>query len=49
PARDQSYFLYGTTQEQLDFLRFPLGGLPKNDVRAIASTLGLGVAAKPDS
>ncbi|MGL1489054.1 tRNA 2-thiouridine(34) synthase MnmA, partial [Vibrio parahaemolyticus] len=34
PARDQSYFLYGTTQEQLDFLRFPLGGLPKNDVRA---------------
>ena len=49
PARDQSYFLYGTTEEQLSFLRFPLGGLPKNDVRAIAAQLGLGVAAKPDS
>nr|WP_245638489.1 tRNA 2-thiouridine(34) synthase MnmA [Croceicoccus bisphenolivorans] len=49
PARDQSYFLYGTTDEQLDFLRFPLGGLPKPQVRAIAAELGLGVAAKPDS
>ena len=49
PARDQSYFLYGTTAEQLAFLRFPLGGLPKTDVRAIAGSLGLGVAAKPDS
>jgi tRNA-specific 2-thiouridylase len=49
PARDQSYFLYGTTEAQLAFLRFPLGGLPKRDVRAIATTLGLGVAAKPDS
>ena len=49
PARDQSYFLYGTTDEQLAFLRFPLGGLPKSDVRAIAASLGLGVAAKPDS
>ncbi len=49
PARDQSYFLYGTTTEQLDFLRFPLGGMPKTDVRAIAASLGLGVAAKPDS
>ncbi|WP_415877338.1 tRNA 2-thiouridine(34) synthase MnmA [Croceicoccus marinus] len=49
PARDQSYFLYATTEDQLDFLRFPLGGLPKVDVRRIAQTLGLGVAAKPDS
>ena len=49
PARDQSYFLFGTTQEQLDYLRFPLGGLPKARVREIAAELGLGVAAKPDS
>jgi tRNA-uridine 2-sulfurtransferase len=49
PRRDQSYFLYGTTAEQLDFLRFPLGGLPKSEVRAIAARLGLEVAAKPDS
>jgi tRNA-uridine 2-sulfurtransferase len=49
PARDQSYFLYGTTEEQLDYLRFPLGGLPKSEVRAIAETAGLRVAAKPDS
>ncbi|MCB2047451.1 MAG: tRNA 2-thiouridine(34) synthase MnmA [Novosphingobium sp.] len=49
PARDQSYFLYGTTEEQLDFLRFPLGGLPKSETRAIAEAFGLGVAAKPDS
>jgi tRNA-uridine 2-sulfurtransferase len=49
PARDQSYFLYGTTDEQLAFLRYPLGGLPKSDVRAMAAALGLGVAAKPDS
>ncbi|EGD60254.1 tRNA (5-methylaminomethyl-2-thiouridylate)-methyltransferase [Novosphingobium nitrogenifigens DSM 19370] len=49
PARDQSYFLYGTTDEQLAFLRFPLGGLAKPDVRRIAGELGLGVAAKPDS
>jgi len=47
--RDQSYFLYGTTREQLDFLRFPLGGLPKDEVRQIASGVGLEVAAKPDS
>jgi len=47
--RDQSYFLYGTTREQLDFLRFPLGDLPKDEVRRIASELGLEVAAKPDS
>src|SRR6188508_2595011 len=49
PARDQSYFLYGTTEDQLGFLRFPLGGLPKPDVRRIAKGFGLGVAAKPDS
>lgn len=49
PARDQSYFLYGTTDEQLDFLRFPLGGLPKPEVRALAETAGLRVAGKPDS
>ena len=49
PRRDQSYFLYGTTREQLDFLRFPLGDLPKDDVRRIAADLGLEVAAKPDS
>ena len=49
PARDQSYFLFATTQSQLDYLRFPLGGMPKADVRAIAAELGLGVAAKPDS
>jgi tRNA-uridine 2-sulfurtransferase len=49
PRRDQSYFLYGTTREQLDFLRFPLGDLPKDDVRRIATNLGLEVAAKPDS
>ena len=49
PARDQSYFLYGTTQEQLDYLRFPLGGMPKSEVRTIAEGFGLAVAAKPDS
>jgi tRNA-uridine 2-sulfurtransferase len=49
PARDQSYFLFATTQDQLDYLRFPLGGMPKSDVRKIATVLGLGVAAKPDS
>jgi tRNA-specific 2-thiouridylase len=49
PRRDQSYFLYGTTREQLEFVRFPLGDLPKNEVRSIAAELGLEVAAKPDS
>ncbi len=49
PARDQSYFLYATTEAQLGFLRFPLGGLPKPQVRAIADALALRVAAKPDS
>ena len=47
--RDQSYFLYGTTRDQLDFLRFPLGDLPKDEVRRIAAKVGLEVAAKPDS
>ncbi len=49
PRRDQSYFLYGTTRDQLDFLRFPLGTLPKDEVRRIAASLDLEVAAKPDS
>jgi len=49
PARDQSWFLFATTQEQLQYLRFPLGGLPKPEVRKIAAELGLGVAMKPDS
>ena len=48
-ARDQSYFLFATTQQQLDYLRFPLGGMPKPQVRAIAQELGLVVAMKPDS
>jgi tRNA-specific 2-thiouridylase len=49
PARDQSYFLFATTAEQLDFLRFPLGGLEKPVVRRVAAELGLKVADKPDS
>jgi tRNA-specific 2-thiouridylase len=49
PARDQSYFLFATTRAQLDYLRFPLGGLPKPAVRRIAAELGLAVADKPDS
>ena len=48
-ARDQSYFLFATTQEQLDYLRFPLGDLPKPLVREIAKELELLVADKPDS
>ena len=48
-ARDQSYFLFATTQDQLDYLRFPLGAMPKPQVRAIAQELGLIVAMKPDS
>jgi tRNA-specific 2-thiouridylase len=47
--RDQSYFLFATTQEQIDYLRFPLGSLSKPEVRAIAEELGLSVAAKQDS
>ncbi|MAX73174.1 MAG: tRNA 2-thiouridine(34) synthase MnmA [Nioella sp.] len=49
-TRDQSYFLFSTTQEQLDFLRFPLGHLPsKDETRALAAKYGLPVADKPDS
>ncbi|KTQ96611.1 thiouridylase [Aureimonas ureilytica] len=47
--RDQSYFLYATTQEQIDFLRFPLGRLTKPETREIAARFDLGVASKPDS
>lgn len=49
PARDQSYFLYATTRDQLDFLRFPLGELPKDETRRLARELGLAVAEKADS
>ncbi len=50
PARDQSYFLFSTTREQLEFLRFPLGGLAsKAETRALAARYGLPVADKPDS
>ena len=49
-TRDQSYFLFATTQEQLDFLRFPLGHLKsKEETRALAAQFGLQVADKPDS
>ena len=48
-TRDQSYFLFATTREQLDFLRFPLGGLPKTETRALAQRFALPVATKPDS
>ena len=47
--RDQSYFLFNTTQEQLDFLRFPLGEIEKSETRSIAKKLNLNVAEKPDS
>ena len=47
--RDQSYFLFNTTREQLDYLRFPLGGLLKSETRDIAKKLDLNVADKPDS
>ena len=49
PRRDQSYFLYGTSMDQLRFLRFPLGDLPKDSVRKLALESGLSVASKPDS
>ena len=49
PSRDQSYFLYATTQEQLDYIRFPLGGLPKTQVRELAEQASLRNASKPDS
>jgi tRNA-uridine 2-sulfurtransferase len=48
-ARDQSYFLFATTRRELDFLRFPLGGLAKDETRALAQHFGLAVADKPDS
>ena len=48
-SRDQSYFLFSTTQEQLDFLRFPLGEIDKSETRTIAEKLKLNVAQKPDS
>jgi len=48
-VRDQSYFLFSTTQEQLDYLRFPLGSVNKSETRSIAEKLGLNVASKPDS
>ncbi len=47
--RDQSYFLFATTQKQLSFLRFPLGDLPKDEVRRLATQFNLPVADKPDS
>ncbi|MFB9947626.1 tRNA 2-thiouridine(34) synthase MnmA [Rhizobium puerariae] len=47
--RDQSWFLFATTQEQIDYLRFPLGGMPKAEVRALAEDMGLVVAKKADS
>ena len=49
PSRDQSYFLFATTEAQVDYLRFPLGELPKTETRALADEFGLPVAAKPDS
>ena len=48
-TRDQSYFLFNTSQEQLDFLRFPLGEIEKKETRTIAKKLNLNVADKPDS
>ena len=48
-GRDQSYFLFATTQAQIDYLRFPLASLTKRETRQIAAELGLGVAEKPDS
>ncbi|MDB2439931.1 tRNA 2-thiouridine(34) synthase MnmA [Hellea sp.] len=48
-GKDQSYFLFATTREQLDFLRFPLGGMEKSETRKLAVELGLNVASKPDS
>lgn len=49
PSRDQSYFLFATTRDQLDYLRFPLADLEKPQVRGVAAELGLRIAAKPDS
>lgn len=49
PLKDQSYFLFATTQDQLNYLRFPLGGLVKDDVRQLAEKYGLSISDKPDS
>src|SRR5690606_27527492 len=49
PSRDQSWFLFATTADQLDYLRFPLADLEKPQVRGVAAGLGLKIAAKPDS
>ncbi|MSO97986.1 MAG: tRNA 2-thiouridine(34) synthase MnmA [Rhodospirillaceae bacterium] len=49
PARDQSYFLFATTRAQLDYLRFPLGGMMKPEARSLAKQLNIAVADKPDS
>ena len=49
PTKDQSYFLFATTPEQLDFLRFPLGGMDKAETREHAKRFGLMIADKPDS
>ena len=49
PQKDQSYFLFATTQTELDYLRFPLGGLTKPETRALAGRYNLPVAEKPDS
>ncbi|MEO0497191.1 MAG: tRNA 2-thiouridine(34) synthase MnmA [Pseudomonadota bacterium] len=48
-SRDQSYFLFATTQEQIDYVRFPLGGKTKTETRALAQELGIEIANKPDS
>ena len=49
PAKDQSYFLFATTPEQLAFLRFPLGGMSKEETRDLARRYGLEISEKPDS
>lgn len=49
PAKDQSYFLFATTKEQLDYLHFPLGELSKEQTRGLASQFGLAISQKPDS
>lgn len=49
PAKDQSYFLFATSQDQLDYLRFPLGGMDKTTTRRYAQRFNLSVAEKPDS
>ncbi|MCE3232621.1 MAG: mnmA [Rickettsiaceae bacterium] len=48
-GKDQSYFLFATTQDQLNYIHFPLGGMKKEDTRKLAEEYGLGVADKPDS